>query len=151
MVVSPLSRTLKAGVKIQTPWSAHVLIKEVLLITQVDGHTFYGVLAETQDDESWDWLSNECLLWVFNDGTKIRIWPYSSQPSPFLLQEPESQLDNIIGHYELDNGQSFLAVKWKDSISPTWELEQDMCSCADAITDYFMHLEPEDHKVSVWE
>ncbi|KAH7112388.1 hypothetical protein EDB81DRAFT_827868 [Dactylonectria macrodidyma] len=126
------------GTQIETPWSAQVTVREVLVTTHVNGWIFYGVLAETQDGESWDWLLNECLLWVFNDGTGFRMWQDPSQPSGFSSQEPECKFEKIVGHYASSTGECFLAVKWKDRLSPTWEPEQDMVYCANAVTNYFI-------------
>ncbi|RTE68175.1 hypothetical protein BHE90_017448 [Fusarium euwallaceae] len=137
MIVPVHPRSLDKGVSIETPWSAHVILMEVLVTTEVDGWTFYGVRAETRDGESWDWPSTECLLWVFNDAAGFRMWQDWIQPSRFSLTEPEYKLQTIVGHCELSNGQCYLAVKWKDRVSPTWELEQDMAYFADVVTDYF--------------
>lgn len=138
MVVSAHHPSLGKGVSIEAPWSAHVIVREVIVTAEVEGWTFYGVRAETRDDEPWDWPSTECLLWILDDHAGLRMWQDSSQPPRFTSSELAHEVESIIGHCELSSGKCYLAVKWKDRLSPTWELEQDMTCCADAVTRYFM-------------
>ncbi|KAF4990238.1 hypothetical protein FDECE_14458 [Fusarium decemcellulare] len=138
MIAPTKSQILEKGAVIEAPWSAHVAVKEVLLTIDVNDWTFYGVIAETQDGDHWDWLRSECLIWVFNDGVGFRTWQGPSQPSGFSSQEPENKFEQIVGHYEASDGECFLAVQWKDRPCPTWEPERDMGYCANAVTNYFL-------------
>ncbi|WKT54342.1 hypothetical protein QSH57_004926 [Fusarium oxysporum f. sp. vasinfectum] len=117
---------VEEGAHIRTPWSAHVVIKEILVTTQVGPWVFYGVCAETLDATSSDWTSPDCLLWVFDDGSGPRMWQDTAQPSPFNSEDPEKNFDQIVGHYESNDGECYLAVKWKSCLAPTWERETDM-------------------------
>ncbi|KAF4470604.1 hypothetical protein FALBO_2493 [Fusarium albosuccineum] len=138
-MIAPMdSQIPEKGTLIEAPWSAQVTIREVLLTIDVGGLTFYGVIAETQDGEPWDWMRSECLLWVFNDRTGFRRWQDTCQPLGFSSQETESKFDRIVGHYETSDGECFLAVQWKDRPCPTWEPERDMTTCANAVTSYFL-------------
>ncbi|EEU38576.1 uncharacterized protein NECHADRAFT_55184 [Fusarium vanettenii 77-13-4] len=140
MILPVCPRSLQKGEPIQTPWSTHVVVKEILVTTQVGNLTFYGVRAETQDSYPWDWLSTESLLWVFDDGTGPRMWQHPAQPVPYSFQEPENNLERIVGHYESRSGECYVAVKWKNCLSPTWELEENMGCLADALTCYFNNI-----------
>ncbi|KAI5456103.1 hypothetical protein BGZ63DRAFT_475770 [Mariannaea sp. PMI_226] len=121
-----------------TPWASEVIVKEVLATLEIGGWTFFGVLVENRDPQSWDWLDTECLLWVFDDGqTGLRLWQD--------VHHPVDEIENIIGHYQSSKGCDYLAVKWKNRISPTWELEEDLENWADLITDYFMRYGKPDH------
>ncbi|KAF4463159.1 hypothetical protein FALBO_10022 [Fusarium albosuccineum] len=131
-------RFLEIGTSIEAPWSAHVVITEVLVTFDVDGWSFYGVKAETRGGETWDWPRKEYLLWIFNNGTGFRMWQNPSQPSGFSSQEPESEFERIVGHYDSSDGDCFLAVKWKDRPCPTWEPEPDTAYYAIAVTNYFL-------------
>lgn len=131
---------VKEGAHIRTPWSAHVVIKDILVTTQVGPWVFYGVCAETLDATSSDWTSPDCLLWVFDDASGPRMWQDTAQPSPFNSEDPEKNFDQIVGHYESNDGECYLAVKWKSCLAPTWERETDMVCCSRAITQYFTEL-----------
>ncbi|KAH7113525.1 hypothetical protein EDB81DRAFT_669985 [Dactylonectria macrodidyma] len=128
------------GVSIETPWSSSVAVREVLAATEISGWKFYGVRVENKDQRHWDWLDAECLLWVFDDGGGLRMWQEPG-PRPLLgVDEPTQRVEQIIGHYQSRNGMSYVAIKWKDSISPTWEIEQGLESYADIVTNYFTSI-----------
>ncbi|KAF5661993.1 hypothetical protein FHETE_8184, partial [Fusarium heterosporum] len=116
----------REGLLIDTPWSSNVVIKKVLLEMEHEDRVLYGVLAETDKNKTWDWLDVECLLWIFEDGAGLTMLNYVSRPSPGQDQDPTLQIDDILGHYETCAGQCYLAVKWKNSVFPTWEVEHDM-------------------------
>jgi hypothetical protein len=127
------------GASMTTPWSPMVTVKEVLATIEVSGWKFYGVLVENRDPQFWDWLDTECLLWAFDDGQSLRLWQ-DPQPKPLKsVEQPANEIEKIIGHHQSSKGDHYVAVKWKDRISPTWEMEQDLDSYADIITDYFMN------------
>ncbi|EWZ79204.1 hypothetical protein FOXG_20930 [Fusarium oxysporum f. sp. lycopersici 4287] len=125
------------GRLIQTPWSANVIIKKILVLTQVGGRILYGILAETQDKNSWDWLHIESLLWAFEDGVDLRMLHYTSRPSLLYDGDPNLEIEDILGHYEMKDGQCFFAVKWKEFTFPTWETELEMADFSNEITTYF--------------
>ncbi|KAF4463416.1 hypothetical protein FALBO_9761 [Fusarium albosuccineum] len=131
-------RSLREGDPVQTPWSARVIVKEILVTTQVEDWTFYGVRAETRDSDPWDWPRTESLFWVFDDGTGPRMWQDLDQPIFYSSQDPEKNFERIVGHYESTNGECYVAVKWKNCTAPTWELEEDLGCLADTLTCYFM-------------
>ncbi|KAH6972685.1 hypothetical protein EDB80DRAFT_596084 [Ilyonectria destructans] len=139
----PLPRGFYHGARIETPWSSMVTVEEVIAATEVSDWKFYGVSVENRDQKHWDWLDTQCLLWVFDDGEDLRIWQDPQQRQPISIEEPVKCVEQIIGHYQSRNGKSYIAVKWKDRVSPTWEIEQDLENYADIVTDYFtQRLEP---------
>jgi hypothetical protein len=128
---------IEEGAQIRTSWSAHVIIKNIVVTIQVGSLILYGVCAENLDATPSDWTSPACLLWVFNDGTGPQMWQHTSQPSPFNSRDPEKNFDQVLGHYEFSDGNCYIAVKWKNCVAPTWEREADMGCCGHAITQYF--------------
>ena len=129
---------VEVGAYIRTPWSAHVIIKNILVILQVGSQTFYGVLAETMGVIALDWGSTRCLLWAFHDGLGPCMWQNTAQPSRFSSEDMAADLDHIVAHYAPVDGECYFAVKWKSSLVPTWEKEADLTSCATDVTKYIL-------------
>lgn len=128
---------VELGAQIQTPWSAHVVIKNIVVTTKVGPLVFYGVYAETLDAMPPEWTRPGCLLWIFNDGTGPQMWQHTAQPSPFNSRDLEKSFHKVLGHYEFDDGDCYIAVIWNGCLAPTWEREVDIGCCGGAITRYF--------------
>ncbi|OBS16156.1 hypothetical protein FPOA_13147 [Fusarium poae] len=127
---------VEEGALIRTPWSAHVMIKDILVTTQV-GH---GSLWCSCSDFRCDFVGLDELRLPsmgFDDESGPRMWQDTAQPSPFIMRTPKKNFDQIVGHYESHDGECYLAVKWKNCLAPTWERETGMMCCSRTITQYF--------------
>ncbi|KAH8655519.1 hypothetical protein BX600DRAFT_385289 [Xylariales sp. PMI_506] len=126
------------GASVQTVWSSHVIIVQVLYSLKARNETFHGVKVETLNYESGHPLYYDGLLWVVEDGGNLRIWQECRQ-SPWITDgEVEGEIEEIIGHYESDTGSVYYAIKWMDYECPTWELEEDVLTCQ-LIDHYWLH------------
>jgi hypothetical protein len=75
----------------------------------------------------WDWPQRGSLLWVFDDGTALRVCQDFQYP-PLRLDDPESEgeIEAIFSCHPSVDGGVYVAVKWRDKVCPTWELEDDV-------------------------
>lgn len=119
------AQSMYRGRRVETAWSLHVSVLEVLFSVQVCGWVFHGVRTETSD-EQWDWPDIDSLLWVFDDGTGLRLWQ-DFQHQPRVADDGASfEVEAILGDYRSPSGNVYLGVKWRGYDCPTWELEEDM-------------------------
>jgi hypothetical protein len=111
---------------IHTAWCSNVVVAEVLLSINVSKRSFYGVRALIINEEFLEWLTVENLLWVFEDGGKLKVGQdYQSRPR---INEAEANfgVEGIIGQYFSSAGNAFVGVKWEGYQCPTWELEDEV-------------------------
>lgn len=113
------------GRRVETTWSLHVTVVEVLISVQVSRCVFHGVRTETTDPQ-WDWPDVESLLWVFDDGTGLRLWQDFQQQPRVADGRAAFPVETILGNYQSPSGNVYLSVKWRGYDCPTWELEEDM-------------------------
>lgn len=113
------------GRAVQAAWSPQVIIIEVILSVSVSQWIFHGVRAETCD-QHWDWLDVESLLWVFDDGTGLKLWQDFPHRPRMVNGEAAFGVESIVGHYQSASGNAYVGVKWWGYDCPTWELEDEM-------------------------
>ena len=136
--MNPDLEDVRVGLFIKTEWSSRLVILEVLYTIKKLGRTFYGVRFENLDEKTGDWLQTEGPLWVYKEGRDIRIWQECRQRPRFIEGEPESdEIRKIIGHYYSQTGLVYYAIMWAEYMCPTWELEEDLDSCSQLITEYY--------------
>ncbi|KAH7115701.1 hypothetical protein EDB81DRAFT_655755 [Dactylonectria macrodidyma] len=114
------------GAPVQTTWSQNVLVIEVILTFKTSNRTFHGIRAVNDDWGLWDWPRVENLLWVVDDGHRLRQWQESRQPPHVMESDSECIVEEVIGYYKADSGHEYVAIKWQDYECPTWELESDL-------------------------
>jgi hypothetical protein len=108
-------------------------VTKVILSIRIAGQDFHGIKVEVQDALGMDWPRPTALIWAVETKDGITL------PTDLPRDPLESQLDYIIGHFEM-NGDFYFAVKWLGRTLPSWEMEADMDSYVDSITTYFRSL-----------
>ncbi|KAH8659437.1 hypothetical protein BGZ61DRAFT_433541 [Ilyonectria robusta] len=111
---------------VQTAWSSDVIVVEVLMTFTTPNWTFHGIRAANYDWEQWDWPRSDGLLWVVDDGQRLRLWQDFRQCPNVMQCDSECSVEAVIGYYQSDTGNNYVAVKWQDYECPTWELESDL-------------------------
>lgn len=132
------------GEPVSTPWSGKVVVKQVLTSFNTSDCRFLGVRAENQDRQDLDWLSEDCLLWVWENGSGLQTSCSARRSLYSDATEIAQNVERIVGYYECANGDSYVGVKWKDTAFPTWELEEEIPFCAHMIHSYI-----EEEKLSI--
>lgn len=137
----PMAAFVKAyprvGDMIQCPWSSTAFLVDTLYSFQESKRVFHGVLVEARDDYGWP-SGSVVPLWVLDNGSKLVVW-YDIQQRPRATEQLESAIEHVIGHYEADNGDVYYAIKWREYLCPTWELEETL-SDKSAITSCCLGL-----------
>ena len=128
------------GSLLKSDWSSKLVIIEVLYIIKKQGCSFYGLRVDNVDKNSGDWPDNEGLLWVYKEGQAFRICQECKQRPRFIEGQPEYKIREIIGHYFAETGSIYYAILWVDYTCPTWELEDDLESCSQLVTEYYEAL-----------
>jgi hypothetical protein len=124
------------GLFVRAAWSSRVTILQALYSLTISDQTFLGVKTKTLDHES----DHHGLLWIYKDGENFRVWQECRQ-RPFVGSfDVEQEIEEILGHHEMENGDVYYAVKWLSYTCPTWESEDDLFSCRQA-TDYCLQLQ----------
>ena len=123
------------GAKVRTPWSSNVVILDVLFSTTVLDKVFYGVKTETRDAMGVDWPVTQSLLWLFKHNGGLQMWQDFRHQPLIAATETFPVIETVIGCHEM-NGNLHYAIKWRDHLVPTWELEAKLYNYVDTLTDY---------------
>ncbi|KAI5465168.1 hypothetical protein BGZ63DRAFT_351236 [Mariannaea sp. PMI_226] len=120
------------GARVQTTWSAHVIVKQVLITVKDPQWTFHGVRVSNLDLSLWDRPPSDCLLWVVEDTQGLRAWQECRQ-RPYLsekgLEQEAKDIKEVFGYHECEDGKLYFAVRWEGYECPTWEPEPRLASC----------------------
>ncbi|KAL7940682.1 hypothetical protein V8C42DRAFT_222165 [Trichoderma barbatum] len=128
-IVTPVS--LYKGCLVHTLWSPSVTVIEVLLSVKISQKICHGIRAKFADEHSWDLPSEESLLWVFDDGHRLRLCQEMQQQGPRIIDDRlQIDIQAVIGAYQTLAGNVFLGIKWQNCDYPTWELEDDIIRCS---------------------
>ena len=138
--MSPDFENVQIGSFIKTDWSSQLVIIEVLYTVENLVRTFHGVRFKNLEKKTEDWPQDEGLLWVYNEGHIVRIWQECRQRPRFIEGEPDCEIREIVGHYYTQTGLVYYAILWMEYECPTWELEENLDSCSQLITEYYRAL-----------
>ncbi|KAH6645701.1 hypothetical protein BKA67DRAFT_503388, partial [Truncatella angustata] len=112
---------VQQGTKVETMWSSNVVVSSIICTFQSSQFTFYGILGQNSDRSFEHWQVSDELLWIYDTGATVSVWQESQQRPNAAEGFVGYEIENIIGHYEFDNGRLFYAVKWSGYNCPTWE------------------------------
>ncbi|KAK2038267.1 hypothetical protein LY76DRAFT_515722 [Colletotrichum caudatum] len=124
------------GTSVKGDWSSHIVVRRVVCTMQSGKRMFFGVLAQNQEPQLWNWPDSDMLLWVFDDGQRVKVWQEGAQRPHIVEGQCGYVLDSVVGHYEATNGAVYYGVKWAGYECPTWELESDLWMHGHLLTAY---------------
>ncbi|KAI1856077.1 uncharacterized protein JN550_013912, partial [Neoarthrinium moseri] len=104
--------TVYHGDIIRTSWSSNVIVVRVLYTVTTSRHAFHGVLAKNLDWSAQDEPNSDELLWVYNIAGQVSLWQEMRQRPKAGAEFTDHEIQEIIGHYELEDGRLFYAIKW---------------------------------------
>ncbi|KAI9146679.1 hypothetical protein HJFPF1_13584 [Paramyrothecium foliicola] len=125
------------GSVIETPWSSHIVVVDVLFTIKTSKWTFHGVRAANTKRRAWDWPELEHLLWVFDDGRGLRLWEDCHQRPYTSDGQSTHEIESIIGYYQSATGNIYTGVKWRDYDCPTWEFDEEIQDIQMDVIDSF--------------
>lgn len=119
------------GRLIQTAWSPSATIIDVVMSVQIGFKTFLGVKTNTITDLKRDWVEEEGLLWVIDDGDELKACEELQSQPRVTTSEMDLGIEYVIGDCTSSSGKTYLAVKWRGYEYPTWEEEDDLLDSLD--------------------
>jgi hypothetical protein len=123
------------GSVIETPWSSHVVVVEVLFTVKTSRWIFHGVRAVNAERQNWDWPDPENLLWLVENGHGLGLWEECRQRPHISDGQGTDEIESIIGHYQSATGNIYAGVKWQGYECPTWELDDKIQALQAEATD----------------
>lgn len=140
MEATQTTENVQYGAQVKTIWSSQVTISHIICTASAAPFTFYGVLTRNLDRVLDSSQTEDELLWVYNNGTSVSVWQETRQRPLAIEGLTEYEIKGIVGHYELENGRLFYAVKWFERDCPTWELEDDLSTHNALLLHYWTSL-----------
>ncbi|KAI1857233.1 uncharacterized protein JN550_013368 [Neoarthrinium moseri] len=128
------------GDVVKTSWSSNVIVLRILYTVTTSRYAFHGVLAKNLDWSAQDEPNSDELLWVYNIAGQISLWQEMRQRPKAGAEFTDHEIQEIIGHYELEDGRLFYAIKWAGYECPTWEPEGSLGAYKETILDYWLSL-----------
>ncbi|TQW01747.1 chromo (CHRromatin organization MOdifier) domain-containing protein [Cordyceps javanica] len=128
------------GANVDTPWSSHSTVKEVLHSVVIEGKLFRAVRVGTRGDLRFQTRDFETLLWVLDTDDQLSFRADFLHLPPYTHIHPLLEPREIFAHYELDD-VVYYAVVWRNYPAPTWQVEEDLKQFPLALDNYHAELD----------
>lgn len=129
---------LSKRILLQTPWSPNVAVQDILCSVQTEHGQFLGVKIDLPMGDSWPGNA-DALHWLYRDKNGLRLWQ-EIQQRPRAADVSPPEIERVLAHYETQDNRVYYAIKWCHYACPTWELEEDLASHSNLITQYCLDL-----------
>lgn len=122
-----------AMIKIQWPWG--LIVRKVLYTYEFGKKTFHGIVAR---EAPFSAIDREPLLWVLDGENGLtEYWEVGPEPQR-VGTSLEWDVERVIGHYRTREGQFIYSIKWVGYDCPTWEPEDHLGNCNEAVLRYWL-------------